>query len=191
MTKRMRIGIFSFLVAAVVALPVISGTAQAQSQMLKVGYTDHEIIIVNMPEYQQVQNQLQQQFRSGQEEMQSLYQDYQDRLDRYQRQQALLSEERRAEREQELMELQQEIQQAAAQKEEEIAEREAELMAPLFQRVQSSIDTVARRQGLDLVLRANAGNQPLILFVNQDTVTDITMDVARDLGIKVDETDVN
>lgn len=192
MTNPMRIGTLSFLLAFLFALPALTGAdAQAQAQGLKVGYTDHEIIIVNMPQYRQVQNQLEQHFRGGQQEMQGMYQEYQEKLDRYQKQQALLNDERRAEREQELMQLQQQLQESASEKEQELAQREAELMAPLFEQVQSAIDQVARQRGLDLVLRANAGNQPLILFVNQETVTDITLDVARRLGIEVEETASN
>ncbi len=187
MTNSMRIGTLSIILAALFALPAMTGSAQAQAQGLKVGYTDHEIIIVNMPQYRDVQSQLEQHFRGGQQEMQAMYQDYQEKLDRYQRQQALLNEDRRSEREQELMDLQQQIQESAAQKEQELAQREAELMSPLFEQVQNAIDQVARQQGLDLVLRANAGNQPLILYVNPSTVSDITMDVARRLGIDVDE----
>lgn len=185
----MRLSLFSLIVAALFALPAVggAGNANAQGQGLRVGFTDHEIIIVNMPEYRQVQNQLQELFRGGQQELQGLYQDYQERLDRYQRQQALLNEQRRAEREQELMELQQQIQEQGQQREQQIAEREAELMAPLFQRVQGAIDNVASRRNLDIVLRANVGNQPMILYVNPNTITDITLDVARELGIEVDE----
>ncbi len=191
MINPMRIGTLTFLLAALFALPAMTGSASAQAQSLNVGYTDHEIIIVNMPQYRQVQSQLEQHFRGGQQEMQGMYQEYQEQLERYQRQQALLNEDRRAEREQELMNLQQQIQESAAEKEQELAQREAELMAPLFEQVQSAIDQVATQRGLDLVLRANAGNQPLILYVNPQTVTDITLDVARRLGIEVDETASN
>lgn len=191
MTNPMRIGTLSIVLAALFALPMLTGSAYAQAQGLNVGYTDHEIIIVNMPEYRQVQTQLEQHFRGGQQEMQTMYEDYQEKLERYQRQQALLNEDRRGEREQELMQLQQQIQESAAEKEQELAQREAELMSPLFERVQTAIDQIASQRGLDLVLRANAGNQPIILYVNPETVTDITLDVARRLGIEVDETAVN
>lgn len=188
MINRMRLSILSVLAAAIVALPALVGTAHAQqAQDLRVGYTDHEIIIVNMPQYRQVQSQLQQRFQGGQQEMQAMYQDYQERLDRYQKQQALLNEERRAEREQELMQLQQQIQEAAEEREQQLNEQEAELMAPLFERVQTAIDAVAQERNLDLVLRANAGNQPIILYVNPNSVADITLDVARRLGIEVTE----
>lgn len=164
---------------------------EADAQALKVGYTDHEIIIVNMPDYKKVQEQLQRDYQGGQEDLQKLYQDYQEKLERYQKQQALLSEQKRQERERELMELQGSIQQSASQKEEQIAQREAELMQPLLQRVQTSIDKVAKQQGLDIVLRTQVGAQPLILYVNEKTIKDITEAVARDLGLDVDGTAEN
>ncbi len=178
-------------ISAVVALVLLAAPAllsTAGAQALKVGYTDHEIIIVNLPEYQRVQQQLQQEYQGSQQEIQTLYQDYQERVTRYQRQQSLMTEEKRAEREQELMQIQQKIQQDAQQKDQELAEREMELMQPLLEKVQNAIDVVAQRQGLDLVLRTQVGQQPVLLYVNQDTVEDITMDVAVELGLDVSDT---
>ncbi len=168
-----------------VAAGFIAGSAQAQS--IKVGYTDHEVIIVNMPEYQSIQERLQADIVTGQQEIQSMYQEFQEKLERYQKQQPILTEEQRQQREKELADLQTNIQQTAAGKEQELGQREAELMAPIFERVQTAIDKVSEANGLDLVLRTQVGNQPLILYVNPDTMVDITMDVARELGLDVSE----
>jgi outer membrane protein len=107
-------------------------------------------------------------------------------VDRYQRQQPLLSEERRAEREAELAQLQQEIQNSAAAKDDELAARQEELMAPLLQKVQDAIDAIAVAKGLDMVVRS-----PALLYVNQDRVVNINIDIARRLGIEVDESEVS
>ena len=167
------------------AAPFFAGTASGQD--LTVGYTDHEIIIVNMPEYQDIQQQLQSDITGGQEELQQMYQEYQEKLERYQKQQPVLTDEMRQQREQELMELQSSIQQEAASKEQQLAQREAELMSPIFERVQEAIDKVSAEKGLDLVLRAQVGQQPVILYVNPDTIVDITLDVAQELGLDVTE----
>jgi outer membrane protein len=179
-----------FGAAALMALAAplfFAGAVQdAQAQGLKVGYTDHEVIIMNMPEYRTIRQQLQRDVESGQQRLQTMYQDFQEQVERYERQQGLLSPERRAERERELLELQQSIQEQARLSEQQIGEREAELMSPLLDRVQQAIDSVAEALGLDIVLRTQVGMQPVILFVNPRTVTDITMDVARNLGLQVD-----
>lgn len=160
---------------------------QAEAQALKVGYTDHELIIVNMQEYQDIRQQLQQDYQTRQADLQAKAQDFQERLDRYQKQQALLSPERRQEREAELTQLQSEIQQEAAQADQALGEREAELMEPILAQVKEAIDAVAQEKGLDLVLRMQVNIEPILLYANEETVADITLDVARRLGIDVSE----
>lgn len=173
--------ISAFVTLLLLVAPAYVASVVAQS--LSVGYTDHEVIIFNLPEYQQVQQQLQQEYQGSQQEIQSLYETYQESVSQYQRQQSLMTAEKRAEREQQLMQEQQEIQQQAQAKDQELGERETELMRPLLEKVQTAIDDVAQRQGLDLVLRS-----PLVLYVNNDTVEDITMAVALELGLDVPDT---
>jgi len=175
--------ISTLMLPGLLAVALFAGSASAQN--LQVGYTDHELIIVNMPDYRSIQEELQKDITGGQAELQQMYQSYQEKLERYQKQQPVLSEDIRAQREQELMELQGQIQQSATQKEQAVAERHAEMMAPILERVQNAIDKVSKARDLDLVLRAQAGQEPIILYVNEQTITDITMDVARELGLDV------
>lgn len=174
------------LTGAALAVLFILGLAApvptVQAQNLQVGFTDHELLILNMEEYRQIQQQLQTEAQNMQQGLQTSMADYQEKLDRYQKQQALLSPERRQEREQELMQLQGEIQQSAAQAEQQLANREAELMRPLMEQVQTAITEVAEAEGLDIVLRGQG-----ILYINPDRIVDITMAVATKLGIEVDE----
>lgn len=184
MNKRiMKASITSFLSVLLLA-GLVSTSAQAQN--IQIGYADPEIIITYMPGYQEVQQQMAIEYRTSQEALQALAEDFQERVDRYQRQQPLLSEERRAEREAELATLQQEIQNSAAAKDEELAAKQDELMAPLLQQVQDAIDAIAEEKGLDLVMRS-----PALLYVNADRVVNINVDIARRLGIEVDEDEVS
>lgn len=176
------------LALAVLGLVGLSIPAQAQQVLpLRVGYTDHELIIANMPEYRNVQQQLQEEYQSSQQVLQTMAQDFQGKVDRYQKQQALLSDERRQERETELAQAQQEIQQKASDAEQQLAQREAELLSPIFERVDKAIKEVAQEHKLDLVLRIQAGPmQPIILYANEDRVIDITRDVAGKLGLPIE-----
>ena len=174
----------SVVIMLVLGLSVLSG-GTANAQKLKVGYTDHEVLIAAMPDYAKIQGDLQQEFTGAQEALQSLAADFQAEVEKYQKQQSLLSAERRAEREQELGKRQQELQEAAGRKDSELAELEAKLMQPIFDRVQKVIDEVAQANGLDLVIRHRVGAQPVILYRNEETVTDITLEVAEKLGLDV------
>ncbi len=164
------------------ALLVLVAVPAASAQTLKIGYADPEVIITYMPEYKGVQDRLATEYRTNQEALQAMADDLQDRAERYQKQQALLTPERRAEREKELADLQAELQQAAASKDQEMNQRQQELMAPLLEKVQGVIDQIAAEQGLDIVIRS-----PALLFVNEQKIANINLDIARRLGIQIDE----
>lgn len=164
------------------ALVLVTIPVTAQAQALKVGYTDADLLIANMPQFRQIQQQLQQEAATEQQALAALEQEFQQKLERYQTQQALLSDESRAEREQELMQLQNELQQSAMERQQGLAAREQELLQPLFEQVEGAISEVAQAQTIDLVLRS-----PGILYVDESRIVNITLDVARRLGIQVDE----
>ena len=178
---------FSIAAFVVLAISCLLTPTRLQAQGLNVGYTDHGIIILNMPRYQAIQEELQQEYMGSQEALQSLYVDYQEDVEKYEKQAPLLSAESRATREQELLQKQQDIQDAATRKDEELAKMQADKMQPLLDQVQDAIDSVAQEKGLDIVLRAQVGTEPLILYVDKSKVVDITLDVARRLGIDVSE----
>ncbi|MBO6576142.1 MAG: OmpH family outer membrane protein [Rhodothermales bacterium] len=170
-----RIRIFLVLLAGLVA--VLPASAQ-----MKIGYADPEVIITYMPEYQSIQQQLGREYQNSQESLQAMAQDFQERVERYQKQQPLLTPERRAERESELAQQQAELQQAAASEDEKLAQRQDELLAPLLEQVQNVIDEIAVEKGLHLVLRS-----PALLYVNEELVVNINLDIASKLGISLDE----
>ena len=86
--------------------------------------------------------------------------------------------------------MQGDIQQFLANKEQELEQKEAELMNPLLERVQNAINEVAAEQKLDLVLNAQAGGSPVLLYADQGM--DITETVMDRLGIpKPEDTSSN
>ncbi|GMQ81207.1 MAG: hypothetical protein BMS9Abin05_0638 [Rhodothermia bacterium] len=171
--RLVKFGVTAILFASVLSVPV-------SAQSLEVGYADPDVIITYMPEYQDIQQQMAAEYRTSQEALQALAEDFQERVTKYQKQQPLLSTERQAEREAELAQLQTEIQDSAARKDQELAKKQEDLMAPLLDRVQEVIDEVAADKGLDLVLRS-----PALLFVNEDSIININLDIAERLGIKI------
>lgn len=156
----------------------LMGTASAQ----QIGYTNQEAILANMPEMDSVRAQIQQEAQAQQQEFQQEQQEFQQQLEKYQQQQALLSDERKAQREQELRQLRQELQQSAQERDQYLAQREAELMQPLMDELQGAIDAVAQERNLDVVLRTQA-----LLYVNEQSVVDITPAVADRLGIELQQ----
>jgi len=161
------------------------GTADVQAQQ-RIGFTNQEAVLANMPGIEDVQQQLQEETVRLQGNLQEQQQEFQEQVQRYEQQQSLLSDERLQERETELREMQTELQRSQQEAEQELAQREMELMQPLLEELQTAINEVAADQNLDLVLREQA-----LLYVNGSTsdVVNITRDVASRLGIEIDETE--
>ncbi|MEM1093701.1 MAG: OmpH family outer membrane protein [Bacteroidota bacterium] len=170
-----------FIGAALFALLLLP-TFAVQAQSVKIGYVDPEVLIANMSEYRTVQQQIQQNYQEKQTALESMAQDLQEKVQKYQKQQPLLSEATRQQREQELRQLDGELQQAAARSDQELAQYEQQLMQPIISKVETAINNIAQEKGLDIVLRA-----PMIVYVNESTTTNIMLDVAKALGIEVDE----
>jgi outer membrane protein len=156
--------------------------AWAQVQSLRVGYTDANLIIAQLPEYRTVMEQLQRLAEGGQAEYEQLIQDFQTELNDYQKKQALLSPEARQTRETSLAEQQGEIQSFLQDKEQELGQKELELLSPLLDKVQNAINEVAQEKDIDLVLSAQSAGSPVILYADQEM--DITPDVMDRLGIE-------
>ncbi|MFB3132646.1 MAG: OmpH family outer membrane protein [Rhodothermales bacterium] len=178
--------IFRITALGLLLFSALSADALAQIAALKIGYTDHASLIAAMPAFQQAQQTLQAEARQDEEGLRAMFDEYQEKLDRYQKQQALLTAERRTQREQELLLLQQDIQNAEQMSQQKLGERQAALYAPIFDLVDEALQAVAKEKGLDIVLRSRIGpTEPLILYVNEDKIVDITLDVARKLGLDV------
>ena len=178
--------ILRIAVLGLLLFSALSADALAQIAALKIGYTDHASLIAAMPLFQQAQQTLQAEARQDEEGLRAMYDEYQEKLSRYQKQQALLTAERRTQREQELLLLQQDIQNAEQMSQQKLGERQIELYEPIFKLVDDALRAVAQEKGLDIVLRSRIGpTEPLILYVNEEKIVDITLDVAQKLGLDV------
>lgn len=172
--------LFLFAAAAVLLASALP-TAQAQS---RIGYTDYELIIVQMPEYRQVQQQLQQTAQADREALSGMEQEIQQKFADYQSQAGVLSSEARSQREEEIVQMQTNLQQEQQRRLQALGQRENELLQPLFDRLQGAIDEVATARNLSVVLATRASTDPVLLFAGDDTV-DITSEVMSKLGISM------
>lgn len=166
---------------------LVSTTFSVSAQNFKVGYTDFEVLLANMPQMAQVNQTLQQEVVRTRQRIEQQFAEVQQEIERYQRQQSLLSPEAREQREARLDSLQRMAQAEAQLAEQRVGQRQAELMRPLYEMLQNAIDSVATEGGFDLILPTQVNGQPVILFINEERVIDITRDVARRLGILVEE----
>ncbi len=167
---------------ALLALSALVLAPAAHGQ--RIGYTNQEAILANMPGMQDVQQQLQREAKEQQQQLQQQRQAFQKKVQQFQQQRSLLSDSAQTRRQQELQQMQAKLQRSSQQRQQQLRQRERELMQPLLEDLQGAIDSISAARDLDVVMRTQA-----LLYVNQDSdsVVDITQDVAEELGINLDQ----
>ncbi|MEL7363985.1 MAG: OmpH family outer membrane protein [Bacteroidota bacterium] len=174
--------LYRFVLGALVALTLAPVASQAQD--VKIGYLDPELLITLMPEARDIQAQLEERFEADEQELVAMQQTLAERLQDYEQNAAVLNDEARQQREQELRTLQQELQQQQLQKRQALQQQQVELIQPLYDKIQAAIDEVASAQELTLVLSVQANSAAVVLYASQNAI-DLTQPVAERLGISL------
>lgn len=170
----------------VTTLPV---HAQSDGASLTFGYIDTDAIIVQMPEFEQVQAQVQ----SAQAEVDSVLaarilpkrdslQTAVEELNGLQNS-SVVNETALQEKQETAARLQFEIQQIQQQGIRYLSSYEARLLQPVLNRVDEAIAAVAEERGIDMVLSQVANNAPVVLYAS-DRGVNMTPLVMDNLGIE-------
>lgn len=163
----------------------------ALAQPMKVGFVDTDQIVIRMPAFADVQQQLQQQQQAVGSRVRvvqdSLQQVFNTRLEAYQTfdQSALATDAARQERQQELLQIRNDIEQAEVQGLQYLSYAEARLLQPVLNQVDQAIQAEAEAGGYDLILPTVANNAPVFLY-RSDRVADLTVPIMGRLGIDPD-----
>ncbi len=171
------------LLAAAVAL-----APAALAQPMKVGFVDTDPIVIRMPAVADVQTQLQQQQQAVGQRVavvqDSLQQVFNTKLEEYQTfdQSAVATDAARQERQQELLQLRNDIEQAEVQGLQYLSYAEARLLQPVLNQIDQAIQATAAEGGYDLVLPTVANNAPVFLY-RSERVDDLTVPIMERLGI--------
>ena len=163
----------------------------ASTQPVKVGFVDTDQVVIRMPAFAEVQQQLQQQqqavgtrVRVLQDSLQTVFQ---TKLEEYQAfdQSAVATDDARQARQQELLQIRGGIEQAEAQGLQYLSYTEARLLQPVLNEIDQAIRQEAESGGYDLILPTVANNAPVFLY-RSERVTDLTPAIMGRLGIDPD-----
>lgn len=154
--------------------------AQAQTGM-KIGYANVDYVLSQLPEAKQVESDLQAHNTQLQNQLQSKYQEYQTKLGTYQQGAAGMIEAVKKEKEQELTDLGNRLQQFEKDAQTSMQKKQSDLMQPLFVKVGETINAVAAEAGYDFVLSAGVGGVDIVLFAKEEH--DVSDLVLKKLGV--------
>ncbi len=158
----------TLLFTALIALSSLMAAPVVQAQDMKIGFVDPRAVLERMPEMRAVQQRLQNFAERKQNELTTKERELQTEFELYQQKVGVISESARQSEEERLTRLDQEFRQLQSQAQQEMAQRRQELMTPLLDQIQSGINAVSERMGLDYVLNTTtAQGDVIILYVSE------------------------
>jgi len=188
------------LAALALALVALGGPAAHAQNAPAIGYTDYELILVQMPQFRQVQQQIQEQAETDQQALGQLQSTVEQRLEakgnelqgRLQGAQGPVTDDARQRLLQELQqeamqfeqEQRQEFEQERQRRVQSLSRRETELLQPLYDQLQQAINAVAEQRNLAMVISSRLSGEPVLLYAGPNAV-DITTEVMSRLGISM------
>lgn len=159
------------------------------AQNFKLGYTNVEFILQNLPESKDIQTKLSTEkaqydklYQDKLAEAQKLYEDYQKNS-------ASMSTVIKADKEKTLQNKQNELQELQQNAEGALSRKQQELIAPIMEKIQTAIDAVAKENAYTFVLNSDAGygTTPVILVAPEsDNITNL---VFKKMGVTPPATD--
>lgn len=172
------VGLLTFM-----ALIAIGGSGFAQTY--KIGYVDGDIIFSQYPDAIEVQKKIEAELKKRRDKFQPVYMDklreLQELQENLRTQAALLVEEKRKEKEEEINRKSMELQNLQLQQEQEFAKWREEQLKPVREAVDAVINKIAKVDKYDFIVDISAA-PGLIVYAKEQY--DLTKRVLRELGVK-------
>ena len=154
---------------------VLVSTAQGQTAV-KLGYIDSQAILDQDPSAQTAQQQFEASLATYQAEVQQLGEDLQMLVDQYEQQRAMLSDEAKTNREEEIRLKQAQYQQRIGELEQQATVRQAELVEPVMERITAVIEEIRAEGSYSMIFDVAAQG-----IISADPDLDLTEEVIRRL----------
>ena len=154
---------------------VVASAAQAQAS-LKIGYIDSQQILNQDPVALQAQQQFEADLANYRAEVDQIGQNLQELIGQYEQQEAMLSEEAKANRQEEIRLTQTQYQQRISELEQQAGLRQAELVEPVMERINAVIDDIRADGGYSMIFDVAAQG-----IISADPTLDLTAEVVRRL----------
>jgi len=154
---------------------ILGSSAKLYSQP-KIGYVDSDTIMKQLPEAQDVQKKLDAIIKEWQEELSKMEKDWKTKYDDYDKRKLILSEQKKAEIEKELVALEDQTSKYRQEKfgvKGELFQKQEEFMKPIQNRIFTAIQDVAKENDYDFIFDRSGD----ILFLYAKEEYDVTQKV--------------
>ena len=165
----------------IAAMAVMSVAAMAQD--FKFGYVDFNEVIMLMPEMDEARATIEENQKTNEEILMTMYKEYETKLQQYQQSNATWTPAVREMTEKELMQLEQNLQQNQQVLQQELQQLQQQLQAPIYKKAQDTVNELAKAKGLALVFEKNS-----LLYLDPAQGVDLTPEARTALNIPADRT---
>lgn len=169
------------VILILIAFVSLSISASAQ----KFGHVSSAELLDLMPEAKAAQNTLEAESKKLETQLQSMGVEYQSKLQAYQENMQLAeaaqekwSSALRADKEQEIMQLQERIQRFQENAQQTIQQKRNDLLKPVMEKLDAAIKKVADAGGYIYVME-----KATVLYINESISVDLTNEVKKELGL--------
>lgn len=169
------------LAAALLTAGTLAATSAQAQAPLKIGYTDVQYVLAQMPESKQIESELKTYNSQLEAQLKSKYAEYQTKGEAYQKGEATMTDVVKADKQKELQGLQQSIQEFQQSAQQSLQQKQQTLLKPALDKLQKNIDLVAEENGFTYVFNSDGGGSPLLLHAPKDG--DISDLVLKKMGI--------
>ncbi len=149
------------------------------AQDLKFGHANVQEIMETMPEFQQMQQELESEYDRLEDQLATMQEDYKQMEEEYRGDAENMLPQQRQQKEQQLMETSQKIQQFYQSTQQQLSQKQEQLQAPIMQKLLQSIEEVGDEGGFIYIFAANSG----ATVYQSDQSVDVTQQVKQKLGI--------
>lgn len=167
------------LVAAFVCCGVMNANAQIGGQ--KIVYVDSEYIMANIPEFSDVQEELNALSQKWEKEVKAIYDKVEEMYNKYRTEMVLLSEDQKRAREQEIINKEQEAKNLKMQyfgSDGQLYQKRTELVQPIQEKIYTAMQELAQTKNYAFILDMASGTS--ILYASDKN--DISDEVLDQLG---------
>jgi outer membrane protein len=154
-------------------------TASLQAQDLKFGHANVQEIMQAMPEFIQMQENLEGEYDRLENQLATMQQDYKTMEEEYRQSAEGLGALERQQKEQQLMETSQKIQQFYQSTQQQLSKKQKELQGPIMEKLMRAVNEVGEEAGFIYIFAANSG----ATVYKSDQSVDVTSQVKQKLGI--------
>lgn len=154
MSKRTQLPLLSLIAFSLLATPAMAQQPAGAGASLKVAVVDLQKALLQVPDGKRAKSTLEKLAASKKKELETKKAALEKAADEFKRQGSLLTDAVKRQKIEELQKGQYELQQLAFQAEQDLKSKEVKMLKPISEKLEKTIEKIAKAKGYDLVLHA-------------------------------------